>query len=72
MFSNDISTVLRDHHGKQFPDWDIERMNINGLTLEEFCAKYKHRAPAYFPQLPWEQAYNHIKKFAQEPPREAN
>jgi hypothetical protein len=47
-------------------DWDYEKIEITE-DLETFCKHQYHRPPSYFPYLPWERAYNYIKKFSSEP-----
>jgi hypothetical protein len=66
---DEVLHVMREHHAKQFPDWDAERVVITGMDLETFCKEYDHRPPAYFPYLPWERAYKYIQEFASEPPK---
>lgn len=68
---DEVLDSMREHHTKQFPDWDIERMVISDMDLETFCKKYNHRSPAYFPYLQWERAYEYVKKFEGRPPNKA-
>lgn len=53
-------------YSKVHKDWDYEKIIIKE-DLETFCKKQYHRPPSYFPYLPWERAYNYIKKFDSTP-----
>lgn len=66
----EVLRVYREHHTKQFPEWEMERVVITNVPLEDFCRENYHRPPAYFPYLPWERAYNYIKQFPSEHPKD--
>jgi hypothetical protein len=68
---DEVLRVMREDYTKRHSDWDIERTVITDMQLEDFCEKYYHRSPAYFPYLPWERAYEYIKKFEKRPPNKA-
>lgn len=58
-------------YGKTYPDWDYERLVIKE-GLPEYLKHSNHlRGPEYFPQLPWERAYNYIRQFPNSPPHGA-
>lgn len=51
-------------------DWDYEKIVVTE-DFETFCKQQNHRPPSYFPYVPWERAYNYIKKFPSEPYKKA-
>jgi hypothetical protein len=65
---DELLAVMREDYTKNCLDWDIERMVITDMSLEEFCQKYNHRPPAYYAHLPWERAYKYITLFDTVPP----
>ncbi len=64
---NELLTITKDTFSKKYKGWDYERIIIED-DLESFCKKYYHRPPSHFAYLPWERAYNYIKKFDPIPP----
>jgi hypothetical protein len=66
---DEVLRMMREDYTKRYPNWDIERMVITDMPLEDFCKKYYSRPPAYFPYLPWERAYKYIQQFSSRPPR---
>ena len=55
---------------KKYPGWQYERIVIEPAitSLEDFCKINNHRLPWQFAHLPWERAYNYIKRFPELPP----
>jgi hypothetical protein len=51
--------------GEKYPGWRYERHVIESATdsLEKFCKANHHRLPWQYAHLPWERAYNYIKRF---------
>ncbi len=52
---------------ERYPGWDFDQINIEE-DLETFCRNNNHRLPWQFAFLPWERAYNYIKKFPSQSP----
>ncbi len=52
---------------ERYPEWDCERIIIDN-DIETFCRNNAHKLPWQFAYLPWERAYNYIKKFPDKPP----
>ncbi|HSX05145.1 MAG TPA: hypothetical protein VLF69_01615 [Candidatus Saccharimonadales bacterium] len=65
----DLLEVHADGYCQAYPAWGYERIVIEE-GLPAYVAKGNHnlRPPEYFPQLPWERAYNYIKQFPASPP----
>lgn len=51
----------------RYPEWKYDRIIITD-NLETFCRQNNHRQPWQFAYLPWERAYNYIKRFPDQPP----
>lgn len=51
----------------RYPDWDFEQTIIED-DLETFCRNHNHRLPWQYAYLPWQRAYNYVKKFPSRPP----
>jgi hypothetical protein len=64
----ELLEVTKKDYTRGKKDWDFERIVIKE-DLETFCKKYNSRPPAYYAYLPWERAYNYIKKFPSHPPK---
>jgi hypothetical protein len=60
--------VTKEAYSSIYKGWDYEKIIIN-QDFETLCKAQNHRPPAYFPFLPWERAYNYIKKFPSHPPK---
>jgi hypothetical protein len=54
-------------YGKEYPGWGYERIIVED-DLETFCRNNNHRQPWQFAYLPWERAYNFIKRLPGSPP----
>jgi hypothetical protein len=63
---DDLLKVTKKANLEINKDWDYEKFFIKE-DLETVCKKQFHRPPSYFPYLPWERAYNYIKKFPASP-----
>jgi hypothetical protein len=55
---------------EKYPGWSYTRIAIEPSpnALEIFCKHNNHRLPWQFAYLPWERAYNYIKRFPSSPP----
>ena len=50
-----------------YDEWKFKRVVVNE-KFTDYILKNNHTPPEYFPHLPWERAYNYIKKFEDKPP----
>jgi hypothetical protein len=50
-----------------YDEWKFKRVIVEE-KFTDYILKNNHRPPEYFPYLPWERAYNYIKKFTDKPP----
>ncbi len=50
-----------------YDEWEYERIVVED-KFNDYILKTNHKPPEYFPYLPWERAYNYIKKFDSSPP----
>lgn len=67
---SDLLQATVDAYTKKYPGWKYERIEIEPTitSLEDFCKANFHRLPWQFAFLPWERAYNYIKRFSDSHP----
>lgn len=65
---DELLEVTRSSWTSMYPGWDFDRVIISD-NLETFCEKNNSRAPAFFPESPWERALAYLDQFESTPPR---
>lgn len=63
----ELLSTIEVAYEKRYPGWRFGRIVISD-DLETFCIKNNHRLPWQFAFLPWERAYNYIRRFPDSPP----
>lgn len=69
--------LLREYkkaYKEKFAGWEYDRVVVplDWKLFGEYLLAHHHRPPEYFPYLPWERAYNYIKRFPSKPPKSSN
>jgi hypothetical protein len=63
---SELLDVTKKEYRKKYPKWDFDKVIVE-KDFETYCIENNHRTPSYFAFLPWERAYNYIKKFDETP-----
>lgn len=66
----ELLEATKKAYSTRHKNWDYDRIVITE-GLPEYLKHSNHlRGPEYFPQLPWERAYQYIKQFPSTPPEQ--
>jgi len=67
---DELLRATQEAYVTRYPGWKYSRLVIEPAidALENFCKVNFHRLPWQYAYLPWERAYNYIKRFPERPP----
>lgn len=68
-WSHEADLIAANSHyaARHYPGWDYERIVIAEGLPEHLKHSSHLRPPEYFPELPWQRAYNYIRQFPATP-----